>query len=110
MKNNLQVPEGTIATPVISPTAVTMAKCSIFMTGMKKEITSDSVKSKFEELLKEEHKALVKDVDLKKKDLVIIHCTSWDAAKTIATEYKDFNGEKVNFKLFYQQNPDSMQN
>ena len=104
-KNTLPVPQGTKATPVINPAAKTRAECSLFMTGMKTELTSDALKTKFADFLKPEHKALVTDIHLKKKDLAIIYCDSWDSCKTIVTNYSEFNGEKVSFKMFSTKKP-----
>ena len=104
-KNTLTVPQGTIATPVINPAAKTKAECSFFMSGMKTELTSDDLKTKFNAFLKPEHKALVTDIKLKKKDLAIIYCDTWDSCKTVASSYSEFNGEKVSFKMFAAEKP-----
>ena len=103
--NTLPVPPGTIATPVINPADKSRAECSLFMTGMKTELGSDTLKTKFNDLLKPEHKALVTDIQLKKKDLAIIYCDTWDSCKTIASNYSEFNGEKVSFKMFAAKKP-----
>ena len=104
-KNSLPVPPGTRATPPISPTARTKAEASIFMSGMKTAITSDLMRTKLDEILSSEHKSFVTDIQLKKPDLAIIFCDTWDNCKTIATTYKEFNGEKVVFKMFSETKP-----
>ena len=104
-KNTLPVPPGTRATPPISPTARAKAECSVFMSGMKTPITTDLLRSKLDDVLSAEHKSFITDVQLKKPSLAIIFCNTWDNCKTIATSYKQFNGEPVTFKMFTSTKP-----
>ena len=104
-KSSSHVPPGTTATPVISPVARARAESSIFMTGMKTELSSDLLATKFGEMLKAEHRELVVDICLKKKHLAIIYCDSWESCVKIATSYNEFNGEKVVLKMFAKEKP-----
>ena len=106
-KNSLPVPPGTLATPPISPTAKARAECSIFMTGMKTPLTSDLLRTKLEETLSADHKTFITDVQLKKANLAIIYCKTQENCKTLVSSYKEFNGEKVQFKMFANNNLNS---
>ena len=106
-KNSLPVPPGTLATPPISPTAKARAECSIFMTGMKNPLTTDLLRTKLEETLSADHRPFITDVQLKKANLAIIYCKTWENCKTLVSTYKEFNGEKVQLKMFADSNPNN---
>ena len=77
------------------------------MTGMKFPLTSDLLRTKFEETLSADHKLFITDVQLKKSNLAIIYCKTWENCKTLVSTYKEFNGEKVQLKMFAGNNPHS---
>ena len=99
-KNSSPVPPGTLPTPPINLDAKSKADCSLFMSGMKTALTADLLKTKLDEILSPEHKTALVDVQLKRPDLAILYCDTWESCKAIATTYKELNGEKVTFKMF----------
>ena len=99
-RNSIPVPPGTLPSAPVDLAAKAKAECSLFMSGMKNSLTSDLLKTKLDELLAAEHKNMVTDVQLKRPDLAIIYCDTWESCKVIANNYKEFNGDKVTFKMF----------
>ena len=106
-RNSKPVPQGTVATPPINLAVKAKAECSIFMSGMKTQLTADSLSSKFNEILKPEHKELVTEIKLKRPDLAIIYCNTWESCKLIVAAYNEFNGERVTFKMFSNAKPNA---
>ena len=54
-----------------------------------------------------EHKTALVDAQLKKPDLAILYCDTWESCRDIANTYKEFNGDKVTFKMFTNVKPQS---
>ena len=106
-KNSIPVPPGTLPTPPVNLAAKTKADCSVFMSGMKTAITSDLLQTKLNEILSAEHKTALVDAQLKKPDLAILYCDTWESCRDIANTYKEFNGDKVTFKMFTNVKPQS---
>ena len=104
-KNSIPVPAGTLPTPPLNLAAKAKAECSLFISGMKTSLTADLFKTKLDELLSVEHSTKVVEFQLKRPDLAIVYCDTWDSCNSIANTYKEFNGEKVTFKMFTNKKP-----
>ena len=111
-KSNIKVPPGTKASPTPAADVLSKANASIFISvkDMKDDLTEDSFKTHLLSYLKEEHRHLVTDFNMKKKGLGIIFCNTWESANMIASTYKEkFMNHTVGFTLFCDKNPDNMQ-
>ena len=110
LKSSLQIPSGTVSTPVISPDVVNRANCSFFMTGMSEERTEDTFKRQFMEFLGNEDKDSVTDCKLLKKSTAVIYCRTWEECKKIVVRLKDtkFQNEKVHFSMFSEVKPKNL--
>ena len=109
LKSSLQIPPGTIPTPVISPEITSKANNSFMMSGMATERTEDTFKRQFMVHISVEDRASVAEIKLVKKNMAVIYCNSWEECKNIFDKIKDtkFENEKVYFSLFSEDKPKS---
>ena len=107
LKSSIQIPQGTIATPVISPSISDKANRSFFMTGMTTQRTQDSFRNQIMEFIKPEDKAFIEEIKLKKKNTAIVFCKSWEDCSRIVMSRKGtkFQEEKVYLSMFYEKKP-----
>ena len=107
MRSSNYIPPGTVPTPVISPETMTKANCSFLMTGMTTERTEDTFKELLLKHINEEDKDCVTEIKLKKKNMAIIYCRTWDDCNRIVRSKKEakFQDEKVFLSLFSENKP-----
>ena len=107
LKSTFSIPSGTVATPTISPETLNRANCSFLMTGMTIERTEDSFKQLLMEHINPEDKDSVTDIILKRTNMAIVYCRTWEDCDRIVRSKKDskFHDEKVFLSLFTETKP-----